>query len=76
MLTTALQHMDKERKLDIRVYEAAPALGEIGAGINLWLRSWDIMRRINLEDTFVKMMEEAPTDEERELVYKIMQGVR
>jgi salicylate hydroxylase len=65
MLTVALQHMDKAKKLDIHVYEAAPALGEIGAGINLWLRSWEIMKAIGLEETFVNMMDEAPTDEAR-----------
>ena len=59
MLTAALQHMDKNKKLDIQVYEAAPFLAEIGAGINLWLRSWEILRAIDLEETFVRMMDEA-----------------
>jgi salicylate hydroxylase len=67
MLTAALQHMDKDKKLQVQVYEAAPLLAEIGAGINLWLRSWEILRAIDLEETFVKMMDEAPTDEDREL---------
>ncbi|KAF5339762.1 hypothetical protein D9611_009071 [Ephemerocybe angulata] len=70
MLCAGLQHMDKEKKLDIQVYEAAPALAEIGAGINLWLRSWEILRAIDLEETFVKMMDEAPTDEPR-LVFQL-----
>lgn len=65
MLCAGLQHMDKEKKLDIHVYEAAPALAEIGAGINLWLRSWEILKAIDLEETLVKMMDDPPTDEAR-----------
>ncbi|KAG2004822.1 salicylate hydroxylase [Coprinopsis cinerea AmutBmut pab1-1] len=70
MLTQALRHMDKEKKLDVRVYEAAPALAEIGAGINLWLRSWDILKRIDLEETLLKMMTEPPTEKTR-LVFQL-----
>jgi salicylate hydroxylase len=68
MLTAALRHLDKEKRLDVRVYEATPVLGEIGAGINLWLRSWEILKRIDLEETFLKMMEEPPTDKARESI--------
>ncbi|KAH6909781.1 salicylate hydroxylase [Coprinopsis sp. MPI-PUGE-AT-0042] len=70
MLTAALRHLDKDKKLDVRVYEATPVLGEIGAGINLWLRSWEILKRIDLEETFLKMMEEPPTDKSR-LVFQL-----
>lgn len=70
MLTAALRHMDKDKKLDVRVYEAAPVLAEIGAGINLWLRSWEILKRIDLEETLLAMMQEPPTDKTR-LVFQL-----
>ncbi|TFK18990.1 salicylate hydroxylase, partial [Coprinopsis marcescibilis] len=71
MLTAALAHFDRDtQNLDVRVYEAAPALAEIGAGINLWLRSWEIIKKLNLEGLFVKMMQEAPTEKSR-LVFQL-----
>lgn len=49
-LAVALNTLDKDHKIAIDIYEAAPELGEIGAGINVWPRTWELFKKIGLED--------------------------
>ena len=38
------------------VYEAAHQLGEIGAGIGVWPRVWEILRQLGLEEDMTQIM--------------------
>src|SRR4051812_12139007 len=40
--------------LDVKVYEQAPALGEVGAGITLWPNAIRVLRKLNLADQVVE----------------------
>ncbi|KAJ3567136.1 hypothetical protein NP233_g6562 [Leucocoprinus birnbaumii] len=44
-LAVALNAFDSERKIIVDLYESAPELSEIGAGINIWPRTWEILKR-------------------------------
>ncbi len=59
-LAVALNALDKDRKIAIDIYEAAPELGEIGAGINVWPRTWELFKKIGLGDTLVPFFDHHP----------------
>lgn len=68
-LAIALNAFDKERKLAIDIYEAAPELGEIGAGINVWPRTLAIFKQIGLEDALIPLLDHIPDLEPRTSSY-------
>ncbi len=39
-----------EANVDVDIYESAARFSEIGAGLAMWPRVWDIMRIIGLEE--------------------------
>ncbi|PPQ69425.1 hypothetical protein CVT24_001474 [Panaeolus cyanescens] len=60
-LTTAaaLSHSKTDHDIDIHVYEAAPRLTQVGAGITIWPRAWDILRDLGISDAlFMHLPEE------------------
>jgi len=61
-LSAGLGHMSKDRKLNINIYEAASHISEIGAGINVWPRTWSIYKALGLEDVLLPLLPEAPDD--------------
>lgn len=61
----ALNALDEERKIVIDLYEAAPELTEIGAGINVWPRSWQILKQIGLEEALIPLFDHYPDLERR-----------
>ncbi len=47
------------------MYEAAPQLGEIGAGINVWPKTWEIFKQLGLEEVLVPFFDHEPDLEPR-----------
>lgn len=39
-----------EADVDVDIYEGTAQFSEIGAGLAMWARVWDIMRLLGLED--------------------------
>ena len=62
MLASCLANMDKEKKIELDIYEAAEELAEIGAGINLWPRAVEMLKRIGLETEILKLYKQAKVD--------------
>lgn len=67
-LAVALNAFDADRKFAIDIYEAAPELSEIGAGINIWPRTWQILKQIGLGSTLIPLFDHYPDLERRAFV--------
>ena len=37
--------------VEINIYESTPELTEVGAGVGVWPRVWEILRYLGLEDS-------------------------
>ena len=61
--TLAFLKVGPEIKVDI--YEASSHISEIGAGINMWKRTWEILRSIGLGDTLLRFLPRPPDDVSR-----------
>jgi salicylate hydroxylase len=61
----ALNALDKEQNFAIDLYEAAPELSEIGAGINLWPRTWRILEKIGMKDILIPLLDHYPDTKPR-----------
>ena len=62
MLACCIAKMDKQKKVELDIYEAAEELAEIGAGINLWPRAMEMLTKIGLEADILKLYERANVD--------------
>ena len=62
MLACCIAQMDKRKKIELDIYEATAELAEIGAGINLWPRAFEILEKIGLEEDILKYCERANAD--------------
>ncbi|KZV87798.1 FAD/NAD(P)-binding domain-containing protein [Exidia glandulosa HHB12029] len=51
-LASVLEQYDVAKKLEIHVYEAAASFGEVGAGVTIWGRSFQVLRALGLEAKF------------------------
>lgn len=51
-LITAVALSQRYPAMNIDVYEAASAFGEIGLGIGMWPRTWEVLERLGLEEEF------------------------
>ena len=58
MLASCLANMDKEKKIELDIYEAAEELAEIGAGITVRPRAVEMLMKIGLEAD-IKLHEQA-----------------
>ena len=45
-------------QLEINIYEAAHELAEIGAGVGIWPRVWEILHHLGLEEDLRKAIGE------------------
>lgn len=62
-LSAAIEHMRGQRDdLEIDIYEAASHISGIGAGINFWPRTWEVMKAIGLEEKLLQILPQAPDD--------------
>ena len=44
----ALSHLDLDEFLHIDVYESAVKFAQVGAGIALWPRTWEVMKDLGM----------------------------
>ncbi|KAG7442159.1 FAD/NAD(P)-binding domain-containing protein [Guyanagaster necrorhizus] len=51
------------KSLVVDLYESASKLTEIGAGITLWQRTWNILKNLGLEKDFLEIANEKPRNE-------------
>lgn len=52
-LAVALSSMGLEDLVQVDIYESAPQLTQIGAGITLWPRAWNILEKLGLDAALV-----------------------
>jgi len=62
MLASCLANIDKRKKIEVDIYEAAEELADIGAGITLLPRVTEMLTRIGLEADILKLYEGANVD--------------
>ncbi|PPQ78461.1 hypothetical protein CVT25_011856 [Psilocybe cyanescens] len=72
-LSSALEHLEKDRNFEITIYEASAQISEIGAGINFWPRSWSIMKALGLEKSLLQILPRVPDDSPR-VVFQVRKG--
>lgn len=49
-LAIALCRLNPKKDIKIDIYEGAHAFTEIGAGVALWKRPWNVMKKLGLEE--------------------------
>ncbi|KAL0948100.1 hypothetical protein HGRIS_010717 [Hohenbuehelia grisea] len=54
-LTCALA-LGQYSSLEVSLYESAPKLAERGAGITIWARTWEILKKLGLEQDLVALL--------------------
>ena len=62
MLASCIAQMDKQKKIEVDIYEAASTLSEIGAGINLWPRGFELLAKAGVEQDILRFCERANAD--------------
>ncbi|KAF9483664.1 FAD/NAD(P)-binding domain-containing protein [Pholiota conissans] len=55
-LASCLSHLKVDEQIQIDVYEAAPKMIQVGAGISLCPRGWEILKQLGLEDGLAAYM--------------------
>ncbi|KJA15321.1 hypothetical protein HYPSUDRAFT_80542 [Hypholoma sublateritium FD-334 SS-4] len=69
-LSAALSALSNEDKLDIHIYESTSVISEVGAGITLWPRVWEMIKAIDLEDSLLQFVSRPP-DKSARLVFQM-----
>ncbi|KAJ3567137.1 hypothetical protein NP233_g6561 [Leucocoprinus birnbaumii] len=69
-LAVALNALDHDHKIAIDIYESTPELSEIGAGINIWPRTWCICEKVGLGESLAPLFDHPPNLEPR-IIYEI-----
>jgi len=64
-LSSGLGFLAKQRNLQIDIYEAASNIWEIGAGINVWPRTWNVFKALGLEENLLRLLPRAPDNSTR-----------
>ncbi|KJA16008.1 hypothetical protein HYPSUDRAFT_80276 [Hypholoma sublateritium FD-334 SS-4] len=63
-LLAALHIFDQNNKLDINLYESAHQITEIGAGIGMWPRTWNIMKELGFDEPLGNFLSSIPDNNE------------
>jgi salicylate hydroxylase len=58
--------LKNSRDIEIDLYEQAAQITEIGAGITVWPRTWDILKSLDLEEDLLAVLPEEYSDEQSE----------
>ncbi|PPR03585.1 hypothetical protein CVT26_006126 [Gymnopilus dilepis] len=53
-LAVALSRLGLEDLIEVDIYESAPELTQVGAGITFWPRAWKILRDLGLEEALIR----------------------
>lgn len=48
-LAVALSRLGVDKAVEVDIYEATTKLAQVGAGITLWPRGWEILKQLGLE---------------------------
>jgi len=67
-LAIALNEFDKERRYIIDIYESAPELSEIGAGIMMYPKTLYVMEEIGVSETLIPCFDHPPDNIPRAFV--------
>lgn len=51
-------------QVPVDIYESAPEIGTVGAGLAVWRRTWDIMCKLGLDTEMVKRSLAHPSEGE------------
>ena len=51
----ALSRLNQNKDIEIDIYEGAHAFTEIGAGVGIWKRPWDILKKLGLTEDLAKI---------------------
>lgn len=51
-------------EIEVDIYEAAATFSDVGAGINVWRRTWRVMEILGLTEGLRELAVEPPTEEE------------
>jgi len=62
MLASCLAKMDKQKRIELDIYEAATKPAAIGAGIILWPQTFEMLTNIGLEGDILKFDEQVNAD--------------
>ncbi|KIK50756.1 hypothetical protein GYMLUDRAFT_51021 [Collybiopsis luxurians FD-317 M1] len=57
--------LKNSRDIEIDLYEQAAQITEIGAGITVWPRTWDILKSLDLEEDLLAVLPEEYSDEQK-----------
>jgi len=60
-LAVALSKLEVDNFLQVDIYESTAKLTQVGAGIMMWPRGWEIIQSLGLQDSLAKRM---PADQE------------
>ncbi|KAF4618175.1 hypothetical protein D9613_011654 [Agrocybe pediades] len=52
-LAVTLKKLGVEDKITLDVYEAAAKLSQVGAGVTMWPRAWEIMKNLGMEEQLI-----------------------
>lgn len=61
-LASCIARVDKQREIEVDIYEATTELAEIGAGINIWPRGFEMLAKIGLKEDILELCERANAD--------------
>ncbi|TFK35822.1 FAD/NAD(P)-binding domain-containing protein [Crucibulum laeve] len=70
MLGVAIGHMDREKLIEVDIYESSAELVQVGAGITVWPRALQILRNLGLEKTLASYQARPETKDEPRFVFK------
>ncbi|KAH9474777.1 Salicylate hydroxylase [Psilocybe cubensis] len=76
-MAVALSHLKVDEHLQIDIYESTGKLTQIGAGIMIWPRGWEIIQSLGLEASLAQKMspdQELPSPEQLKPTFKIRKG--
>lgn len=52
----ALSNLNVEGNLEVDIYESAPELTQVGAGITIWPRTWKILENFGLTEELLTQL--------------------
>jgi len=61
-LAVALSRLGVDREVEVDIYEATTKLAQVGAGITLWPRGWEILEQLGVAATLA-VHDSVPADE-------------
>jgi salicylate hydroxylase len=55
--------LSKYPDIDVDVYEAGPSFKQNGPGCGVWLRTWNILQKLELDQNLAQIAGTQPTDD-------------